>query len=104
MGSLIWRATCPKSPEYRSLAWVSRRFLITHNRPMQPSAPMTIPGKKPAAKEPPLKLESGCTGTAAQPDVCEAVAGRVAEGEGRADVGDADGDAESLKHMPLLQL
>ena len=71
---------------------------------MQPSAPIMIPGKKPAAKERPSKPDSDCTGATAQPDVCDADAGFVADGEGRAEVGDAEGDVESLKHMPLLQV
>jgi hypothetical protein len=71
---------------------------------MQESAPMTIPGKKPAAKERPSKPDWDWTGAAAHADVCDAAAGFVAEGEGRVEVGDGDGDVVSLKHMPLLQL
>ena len=65
---------------------------------------MTMPGKKPAAKDRPSKLDCDCTGAAAQEEVCEDDAGFVAEGEGRAEVGDADGDVVSLKHIPLLQV
>jgi hypothetical protein len=73
-------------------------------RPMVPSAPISMPGKKPAAKEEPLKPEPVCTGAAEHEEVWDADAGFVAEGVGRADVGDDDGDASSLKHMLLWHL
>lgn len=64
--------------------------------PMVPSAPITMPGKKPAAKERPSKPDCVSTGAAAQEEVWEAEF--VADGEGRSDnVGEAVG--ESLKHM-----
>jgi hypothetical protein len=72
---------------------------------MVPSAPTTMPGKSPAAKERPLKPDCVSTGAAGHEEVCNTDGGCVAEGVGRADVGDDDdGDDESLKHMPLLQV
>lgn len=71
---------------------------------MVPSAPMRRPGKKPAAKEEPLKPASICTGAAGQEELWEDEAGFVAEGVGSVVVDDDDGDAVSLKHMLLWHL
>jgi hypothetical protein len=70
---------------------------------MVPKAPITMPGKKPAAKERPSKPDCVPTGAAGQEEVCEAEDGWVAEGVGREDVGDEEGEVESLKHMLPLQ-
>jgi hypothetical protein len=70
---------------------------------MVPSAPMMMPGKRPAAKEPPLKPVCVTTGAAGQEEVCDAEEGLVADGVGLAEVGDGE-DAGSLKHMLLLQM
>lgn len=102
MGSLIVRATCPKSPEYRFLS-ASRRFLMIHIRPKTPRAPMTIPGKKPAANALPSKPpEDDCVDGATQPEVCDAEAGFVADGEGELDGGEI---FDLLReHMPPLHM
>lgn len=101
IGSLICRATWPKSPEYFFSFWDSRRLLISHIRPMAPSAPMTRPGKRPAANDFPSKPGFTGTGTG-QPDVCDEDAGLVADGvEVADDVGVA---VRSLEHMPLLHV
>jgi hypothetical protein len=71
---------------------------------MVPNAPMTMPGKRPAAKEPPLKPDCVSIGATGHEEVCDAEAGLVAEGVGLAEVGDGEDDAGSLKHMLLLQL
>lgn len=75
-------------------------------RPIVPSAPIIMPGKKPAAKERPSKDWPFCASVATgQLDVCELDAGFVADGdEPTLDVG-ADGvTVESLEHIPLLHV
>lgn len=65
-------------------------------------APMTMPGKKPAAKDRPSKPCFVWSGAVAeQSEVWEADAGLVEEGVGFAvDVGDGDDDGEvSLAHI-----
>src|SRR5690242_9228304 len=100
MGSLICRATWPKSPEYFCLLCLSRRLLMNHINPTAPSAPMRRPGNRPATKELPSKLFFTGTG-AGHSDVCDEDAGPVAEGVAVAeDVG--VGVVSSLEHMPLL--
>jgi hypothetical protein len=71
---------------------------------MVPNAPMMMPGKKPAAKEPPLKPDCVTTAGAGHEEVWDAEAGLVAEGVGLAEVGEGVDAAVSLKHMLLLQV
>jgi hypothetical protein len=77
-------------------------LLISQIRAIAPRAPITRPGKRPAAKDLPSK--PCLTGTGAgQPEVCDEDAGLVADGvEVADDVG--DGLVSSLEHMPLLQV
>jgi hypothetical protein len=77
---------------------------MSQRRPRVIRAPVTRPGKRPAAKERPSKLDCGATGAAGHEEVCEADAGFVADGVGSEDVGEEDGEDVSLKHMPLLQV
>lgn len=102
MGSLMVRAMCPKSPEYRD-AFASRRLLVSQMKRMTPRAPRMRPGKKPAAKDLPSKLEFAWgKGSAGQPEVCDAEAEFVGEdvGTGIAE----EGVCLEAMHMPLLQV